>query len=185
MAPTSRQDDLYSYAADRELHFSLWRSLAAFDNRCSLRTWTYRVAHNTATTCLVRQRRAYTTLVSLEELDDLPGPDRSDSALDQRNAPDRLFRLIQSLKPLDLQVIISWLEGMDAVSIGEITGISPPNVAMKVYRIKAVLTRRFHSGVRHAECPPSAMHRPFGRTTVHRKSRCRSNNSDTKRSISK
>jgi RNA polymerase sigma-70 factor, ECF subfamily len=175
VAPTSRQDALYSDAAvqfgralDRlatayeldpekrrdllqELHFSLWRSFAAFDNRCSLRTWTYRVAHNTATTYVVRQRRVYATLVSLEELDDLPGQDRSDSALDQRNATDRLFRLIQRLKPLDRQVIISWLEGMDAVSIGEITGLSPPNVAMKVHRIKAVLTRRFHSGVRHAE----------------------------------
>jgi RNA polymerase sigma-70 factor, ECF subfamily len=84
-------------------------------------------------------------------LDDLPGQDRSDSALDQRSASERLFGLIQSLKPLDRQVIVSWLEGMDAVSIGEVTGLSPPNVAMKVHRIKAILTRRFHSGVRHAE----------------------------------
>ena len=175
VAPTSRQDALYNDAAVQfgralnrlaaayefdpekrrdllqELHFSLWRSFATYDDRCSLRTWTHRVAHNTATTYVVRQRRVYATLVSLEELDDLPGQGRSDSALDQRNASERLSGLIQSLKPLDRQVIISWLEGMDAVSIGEITGLSPPNVAMKVHRIKAVLTRRFHSGVRHAE----------------------------------
>jgi RNA polymerase sigma-70 factor (ECF subfamily) len=71
--------------------------------------------------------------------------------LARAEAIPRFSGLIQSLKPLDRQVIISWLEGMDAVTIGEITGLSPPNVAMKVHRIKAVLTRRFHSGVRHAE----------------------------------
>ena len=28
----------------QEIHFALWRSFATFDNRCSLRTWVYRVA---------------------------------------------------------------------------------------------------------------------------------------------
>jgi RNA polymerase sigma-70 factor, ECF subfamily len=138
--PEKRRDLL------QEIHFSLWRSFASYDNRCSLRTWIYRVSHNTATTYVVRQRRIYDALVSLEELDDLPGQqNRGESEIDQRNASERLVRLIQSLKPLDRQVIVSWLEGMDAVSIGEITGLSPPNVAMKVHRIKAVLARQFHS----------------------------------------
>ena len=63
------------------------------------------MAHNTATTYVVRQRRVYATLVSLEDLDDLPSRDRSDSTLDQRNASERFFGLIQSLKPLDRQVM--------------------------------------------------------------------------------
>jgi RNA polymerase sigma-70 factor (ECF subfamily) len=134
----------------QEIHFSLWRSFASFDERCSLRTWIYRVAHNTATSYVVRQKRVYAALVSLEELDAV-AEDRYDSAIDERNASERLVVLIQTLKPLDRQVIVSYLEGMDAASIGEITGLSPPNVAMKIHRIKAVLTRRFHSGVTHAE----------------------------------
>ena len=32
----------------QEIHFALWRSLAGFDGRCSLRTWAYRVADNVA-----------------------------------------------------------------------------------------------------------------------------------------
>jgi RNA polymerase sigma-70 factor, ECF subfamily len=28
----------------QEIHIELWRSLRLFDNRCSLRTWVYRVA---------------------------------------------------------------------------------------------------------------------------------------------
>jgi RNA polymerase sigma factor (sigma-70 family) len=30
----------------QEIHIALWRSLTGFDQRCSLRTWVYRVAHN-------------------------------------------------------------------------------------------------------------------------------------------
>jgi RNA polymerase sigma-70 factor, ECF subfamily len=35
------------------------------------------------------------------------------------------------------------LEGMDAEAIGELTGLSAPNVATKVHRIKEVLRKRF------------------------------------------
>ncbi|MBM3792595.1 MAG: hypothetical protein FJW31_00715 [Acidobacteria bacterium] len=40
-AHPDRQADLL-----QEMHLELWRSLAAFDGRCSLRTWVYRVANN-------------------------------------------------------------------------------------------------------------------------------------------
>ena len=40
----------------QEIHIALWRSLARFDGRCSVRTWVYRVAHNVATSRVVRAR---------------------------------------------------------------------------------------------------------------------------------
>ncbi len=43
-----------------------------------------------------------------------------------------LAGLIQKLRPLDRQVIVCYLEDMDAVSIGEITGLSPASVAMRI-----------------------------------------------------
>ena len=64
---------------------------------------------------------------------------------------ERLSALIQQLKPLDRQVIISYLEDMEAASIGEITGLSSANVAMRVHRIKNILARRFHEGGSHEE----------------------------------
>jgi len=143
--PEKRRDLL------QEIHFALWRSFATYDARCSLRTWIYRVAHNTATTQVVRRRRAYSVLISLEELDDLAADDRSHADVDQRQASERLSLLIQKLKPFDRQVIISYLEGMDAASTAEITGLSAANVAMKIHRIKNVLARQFHSGASHAE----------------------------------
>jgi RNA polymerase sigma-70 factor (ECF subfamily) len=35
---------------------------------------------------------------------------------------------------------------MDATSIGEITGLSPGNVAIRIHRIKNVLAKWFHEG---------------------------------------
>jgi len=133
----------------QEIHLALWRSFEGFDARCSLRTWVYRVAHNTATSHIVRQRRANAqNFVGLEEVESLPDKNGDDLAADQANALERLLKLFQRLKPLDRQVILSYLEGMDAASIGEITGISPGNVATKIHRIKNILARRFHRGGR-------------------------------------
>lgn len=164
------QDDLYRDAADKygfalerlarayeadadkrrdliqEIHFQLWRSFLRFDARCSVRTWVYRVAHHVAASYVLRERRIFSNLVSLEELQMLPGTDQGQFATEQRLNLERLSMLIQRLKPLDRQVIVSWLEDMDAASIGEITGLSPANVAMRIHRIKNVLARQFREG---------------------------------------
>jgi RNA polymerase sigma-70 factor (ECF subfamily) len=41
----------------QDIHFAVWRSLSVFDGRCSVRTWIYRVAHNTAYSHIARDRR--------------------------------------------------------------------------------------------------------------------------------
>jgi RNA polymerase sigma-70 factor (ECF subfamily) len=43
------------------------------------------------------------------------------------------------LKPLDLEIILLYLEGEPAASIAEITGLSAGNVATKIHRIKRLL----------------------------------------------
>ncbi len=131
----------------QEIHIALWRSFEGFDGRCSLRTWIYRVAHNAAASHVIRQRRTKGHgLVSVEELDDLPDKDNSEENAGRKQVLDRLMDLIQRLKPLDRQVILSYLEGLDAASIGEITGLSAGNVATKIHRIKSILARRLNAG---------------------------------------
>lgn len=49
----------------QEIHVALWRSLATFDKRCSLRTWAFRVAHNTAASHVGRAMRGKHNWVSL------------------------------------------------------------------------------------------------------------------------
>ena len=41
----------------QEIHLALWRSFETFEARCSLRTWVYRIAHNIATSHVIRQHR--------------------------------------------------------------------------------------------------------------------------------
>lgn len=135
----------------QDIHFQLWRSFQQYNSRCSLRTWIYRVAHHVAASYVIRERRIYSTLVSLEELETLPVEDQGQLAAEQRINLSRLSMLIQRLKPLDRQVIICWLEGIDAASIGEITGLAPGSVAMRIHRIKNILTRQFSRGGSYAE----------------------------------
>jgi RNA polymerase sigma-70 factor (ECF subfamily) len=130
----------------QDIHFQLWRSFQRYDFRCSLRTWVYRVAHHVAVSHVIRERRTFSNLVGLEELEVLPDKVDAQSAADQRMDLNRLSALIQRLKPLDRQVIVSYLEDMDATSIGEITGLSPANVAMRIHRIKNILAKRFQQG---------------------------------------
>jgi RNA polymerase sigma-70 factor (ECF subfamily) len=132
--PEKRRDLL------QEIHLALWRSLEAFTGLCSLRTWVYRVAHNTATSYAIAQRRARPQLlVSLEEVEPLRVPPDSDRHL----ALAQLMTLIHRLKPLDRQIILSYLDGMDAAEIAELTGFSPGNIATKTHRIKNILARDF------------------------------------------
>lgn len=131
----------------QEIHLALWRSLEGFDGRCSLRTWVYRVAHNTATSYVLRQRRQRrTTYVGLEELEALPDARSAEPDMDHARRLEALTALIQSLKPFDRQVILSYLEGLDAAAISEFTGLSPGNVATKIHRIKNILASRFQEG---------------------------------------
>lgn len=131
----------------QEIHIALWRSLSTFDRRCSLRTWVYRVAHNVGASHVARQYRTRPeALVGLEELESLPDPQRTESAADRLITLNKLLELIQRLKPLDRDVILSYLEGLDAEEIGEITGLSARNVATKVHRIKNILTRFYNEG---------------------------------------
>jgi RNA polymerase sigma-70 factor (ECF subfamily) len=143
MDPEKRRDLI------QEIHFQLWRSFQKFDSRCSLRTWVYRVAHHVAASHVVRERRVFKNLVSLEELERVPEKDPYDTH--RRIDLDRLSALIQRLKPLDRQVIVSYLEDMDAAAIGEITGLSPANVAMRIQRIKNILAQQFHERGGHGK----------------------------------
>jgi RNA polymerase sigma-70 factor (ECF subfamily) len=136
----------------QDIHVALWRSLARYDGRCSLRTWVYRVAHNTAISRVVRPRANTPALVAVDDdLDSLAEVAGHEEGIDRRRALDRLYALIQRLRPLDRQVMLLYLEEEDAASIAEITGLSVANVSTKVHRIKQILVRQFYEGSRHGE----------------------------------
>lgn len=134
----------------QEIHVELWRSVAVFDHRCSLRTWVYRVAHNVGASHVVRSRRATERLVALETLDGtalVDGAAQADASL----TATKLLELVHRLKPLDRQIILLYLEGETAGQISDVTGLSPSNVATKIHRIKRLLSRQFAEGAGHDE----------------------------------
>jgi len=131
----------------QEIHLALWRSFERFDDLCSVRTWTYRVAHNVATShVLKRKRLRVERLASLEEIADTADGDDPEATAGERQVMERLMTLIQALKPADRQVMLLYLEDLDALAIGEITGLSSGAVAVKIHRLKSILARRFQEG---------------------------------------
>lgn len=138
--PERRQDLL------QEIHVALWRSFSIFDERCSLRTWVYRVAHNTATKHILANKRI--RLQEMHTLDEVPEPaDQRDELLlaDHSDSLQRLFQLIEQLKPIDRQLILLYLEDFSADAIGEVVGLSPENIATKIHRIKKLLASMCHA----------------------------------------
>jgi RNA polymerase sigma-70 factor (ECF subfamily) len=149
--PLARLARAYERNADQrrdllqEIHVALWRSLDRFDGRCSLRTWVYRVAHNTAISKTLRRRANAPTFLAIDDDPEWIDPAGSeDEALDRRRALDRLHGLIRELRPVDRQIMLLYLEQLDATSIAEVTGLSAANVATRVRRIKQLLMQRFH-----------------------------------------
>lgn len=128
----------------QDIHVALWRSFAQFAGRASMRTWVYRVAHNTAISRITRRRARTPTFVTLDALAEAAVDEDATRAVDRRMALERLLALIRSLDPLDREVILLYLEDLDAQSIAAVVGLSPGNVATKVHRIKQILARRFH-----------------------------------------
>lgn len=140
--PDQRRDLL------QDIHLALWRSLAAFDGRCALRTWVYRVAHNVAAShVLKRMRLRLGRLATLDAIAEAPDPaDGPETAVGDRQALARLMALIHALKPADRQVMLLYLEDLSAAEISEVTGISPGAVAVKIHRLKTILARRIQGG---------------------------------------
>jgi RNA polymerase sigma-70 factor, ECF subfamily len=127
----------------QEMHIELWRSLKGFDQRCSLRTWVYRVANNVGADHLAKRRKVSERLVELEGLSADPTAQASEAQERRREALAELQALIHRLAPLDRQIILLYLEGAAAAEIAEVTGMTPTNTATKIHRIKKLLNRNF------------------------------------------
>ena len=131
----------------QEIHLALWRSLKGFQGTCSLRTWVYRVAHNVAASHVIRQRRHRAQpLVGLDEVEATLVDAKAEAMVSREEALGRLYALIHRLKPPDRQIILLYLEGSDAASIADITGLLSGNVATRIHRIKHILAVQYQTG---------------------------------------
>ena len=127
----------------QDVQVALWRSLATFDDRCTLRTWVWRVAHNVAVTHIERSRRFQRRFVTIEAFEDIASDTDGEATIGERLLLERLRAAIRRLQPPDAQIMLLYLEGEDARTIADVTGVSPGAVSTKVHRIKTLLAARF------------------------------------------
>ena len=148
----------YAYERDTEkrkdlvqdIHFELWRSFKIFDGRSSVRTWVYRIAHNTGASHILKNKRiSQNSYLNIDDIGEIADETDYIDAFERIDQLDQLMALIQRLGPVDRQVITLYLEDLDAAAIGEIAGISPGAAATKIHRIKYKLAELFQKGETH------------------------------------
>lgn len=131
----ARQEDLV-----QDIWFAVWRALPRFRDDCSERTFVFRIAHNRAVSHVDHWQRRRTDLLDDAAAIEAPGPDPEHS-LSQQQRHERLQRAVVSL-PLSMrQVVVLTLEGLSHAEVGEILGITDNNVAVRLTRARAELSR--------------------------------------------
>jgi RNA polymerase sigma factor (sigma-70 family) len=134
-ADFARRQDLV-----QDIWLALWQALPAFRGDASERTFVFRVAHNRAINHIRhwRMRRTETLDESVEISDASFDPEL---VLDDRQRRQRLQAAVQRL-PLGLrQVTVLMLEGLSHREIADVLGISEGNVAVRLTRARAALSR--------------------------------------------
>ena len=132
--PARRQDLV------QEIWLAVWQALPRFRGDASERTFVFRIAHNRAVTHIEHWQRRRTEVLE----DDAPVADAGldpERALSQQQRHERLQAAVQAL-PLNLrQVVVLTLEGLSHAEVANIVGISENNVAVRMTRARAELTR--------------------------------------------
>jgi RNA polymerase sigma-70 factor (ECF subfamily) len=132
----ARQEDLL-----QDIWFAVWRALPRFRNECSERTFVFRIAHNRAVSHVDHWQRRRTDLLADDAPIEAPEPD-PEHALSQQQRHERLRGAVQAL-PLSMrQVVVLTLEGLSHKEVAEILGITENNVAVRLTRARAELSRR-------------------------------------------
>lgn len=142
-ADAAEQADL-----EQTIHLELWRSLDSFEGRSSLRTWVFRVAHNVAASHAAAGKRRSGMIADTapDEVSAESGEPLPDEQVAQAEMLQKLHALIRGLRATDRQVMLLYLEDMDAGTIAEITGLTAGAVATRISRVKELLKTRFEAG---------------------------------------
>lgn len=131
----SRQQDLV-----QDIWLAVWQALPHFRGECSERTFVFRIAHNRAVSHVDRWRRRRAD--ALEDDAPVPAPDPDpEHSLSMQQRHERLRAAVQAL-PIGLrQVVVLTLEGLSHADVAEIVGITENNVAVRLTRARAALSR--------------------------------------------
>ena len=119
----------------QETLINLWRGSGTFRGDSALNSWIWKVALNTCITYGRKRKRGITTeplSMNIDLFDDTAEENRQITLLRDR---------IGKLGPFDRAIVLLWLENLSYEEIGQIVGITPGNVSVRLVRIREQLKK--------------------------------------------
>ncbi len=116
----------------QETALAIWRGLPQFEQRSKLSTWVYRIAVNCGLQHARKRRPAQT------------GLDREPAgAIEVGDPMTVLETFLAELDPVNRAVLLLDLEGLSRDEVGDVLGMTPGAVAVRMTRLKARFNERF------------------------------------------
>lgn len=127
------RDDLY-----QEIAAAIWTALPRFRGDSSERTWVYRIAHNIAISASMRNRRRTEreTFLQQDAISRSLDPEAQSLESEQRRL---LIEAIRSIRGLDKQIIVLYLEGLTNGELAEVVGLTEGAIATRLSRVRTQL----------------------------------------------
>lgn len=123
----------------QEILLSAWKSNGNFRRDSKFSTWLYQIGLNTGISFLRREKRRPRSepfdLVTMGQVADLT----DDTTAEQFTA---LYKAISSLPNVDKAIVLLYMDDYDYATIGQLVGITPAYVAVKMGRIKEQLRQK-------------------------------------------
>ena len=140
-ATHSDREDLF-----QEIALQIWHSVEAYRGDCTVTTWIYRVALNTALAWNRKEQKHKQGRQELEAATDLLV---SSPARDPRL--NWIYQRITELDEVNRSLALLMLDGFSYRDMSQILGLSESNVGVKINRIKAALAAQLakeeHNGL--------------------------------------
>ncbi len=125
----------------QDIYLALWQALPRFRGEASERTWLYRIAHNTAISAALSQKRRGQREQPIADRFDVPSAaielDRQMAAEEERRT---LFAAIRDLPVADRQLVMLHLDGLSYAEIEQVLELSQSAVATRLSRLRRKLT---------------------------------------------
>lgn len=108
---------------------ALWESYDTFKGNSKISTWIYSVTRYTMLNYM-RSHRVEMSSVCIDEMPERGVADETERLLDD------VREALTLLPPEDRDLFVMWMEGFDNEEIGQVVGLRPGNVAVRITRIK-------------------------------------------------
>lgn len=139
LPPGQDREDL-----SQDIWLAIWKALPRFRGDSSSRTYILRIAHNRATTWIVRKRALELSDAVEAVSDSRPSPE---AAASSRRDVEQLMTAIRTLPTGQSQALTLVLEGLSHAEVGAILNLSESAVGVRLHRARK--QQRISLGAHH------------------------------------